>query len=664
MTHLLGVDTGGTFTDAVVWCDETDHVLGTAKAPTTHDDLAHGIGAAIDGALNAAGVSPGSIGLVSLSTTLATNALVEGKGRRACLVLVGFDEDTLDRGGLREALGDDALIVGEGGHTSHGDEARQLAFDEILGAVEAVADDVEAFAVTSQFSVRNPAHEVALRDAIVGRTGRPVTCSHELSASLNGPKRGVTALLNARLVALIEDLLAAAAEMLAQREIDAPVMIVRGNGSLVSTEFVRGRPIETILSGPAASLLGAARLADVSDAIVSDIGGTTTDVAVVTGGRARPSADGAVVGGHQTMVEAVEIRTHGLGGDSEVRLRDRAVGPDLDLGPQRVVPIARLALSHGELVRHALERQLAAEPPGEFDGMFAWLAPRAPRGATTGRSDTAILERLSADPLPLDRLVRSRVDAAALRRLASKGLVQLAALTPTDAAHVIGRLDSLDGPAAELACAVFARKRDRHGDPLAADATAMASAVVDAVVGGTAGILLEAALAHDGLPTDAVEHPLVASSLGGHQGATRIDIGVALPVIALGAAAASYYPAAAEALGTTADVSDLAPVANALGAAVGHVRQEVRILVSAPRRGVFRVHAGGDPETLYALEDARARADELATERATAAAAAAGAVSIDVELRWDARSATIDGKDYFVEGTTTALAAGPPRVKN
>ena len=195
MTPLLGVDTGGTFTDAVVWCDETDHVLGTAKAPTTHDDLAHGIGAAIDGALNAAGVSPGSIGLVSLSTTLATNALVEGKGRRACLVLVGFDEDTLDRGGLREALGDDALIVGEGGHTSHGDEARPLAFDEILGAVEAVADDVEAFAVTSQFSVRNPAHEVALRDAIVGRTGRPVTCSHELSASLNGPKRGVTALL-------------------------------------------------------------------------------------------------------------------------------------------------------------------------------------------------------------------------------------------------------------------------------------------------------------------------------------------------------------------------------------------------------------------------------------------------------------------------------------
>ncbi|MEM7288744.1 MAG: hydantoinase/oxoprolinase family protein, partial [Actinomycetota bacterium] len=319
MTHLLGVDTGGTFTDAVIWCDDTERVLGSAKAPTTHDDLAAGIGQAIDGALADAGATAGSIALVSLSTTLATNALVEGKGRRACLVLVGFDEDALDRSGLREALGDDALIVGRGGHTSHGDEAAALDEDAILAAVEAVAEDVDAFAVTAQFSVRNPGHEMRLRDEILRRTDRPVTCSHELSAALNGPKRGVTALLNARLVALIEELLTAASSMLTSRGIDAPVMIVRGNGSLVSTSFVRGRPIETILSGPAASLLGAARLADTADAVVSDIGGTTTDVAVVTGGRPRPSPDGAVVGGHQTMVEAVEIRTHGLGGDSEVR---------------------------------------------------------------------------------------------------------------------------------------------------------------------------------------------------------------------------------------------------------------------------------------------------------------------------------------------------------
>ena len=663
MAHLLGVDTGGTFTDAVVWCDETERVLGSAKAPTSHHDLAVGIGAAIDAAMTAADVPAEAIDLVSLSTTLATNALVEGKGRRACLVLIGFDDDALDRAGLREALGDDALIVGAGGHSSHGDEVEPLALEEILRAVESVADEVEAFAVTSQFSVRNPAHEVELRDEIVRRTERPVTCSHELSAALNGPKRGVTALLNARLVALIDELLAAAAAMLHQRGIDAPVMIVRGNGSLVSTDFVRGRPIETILSGPAASLLGAARLADATDALVSDIGGTTTDVAVVTAGRPRPAPDGAVVGGHQTMVEAVEIRTHGLGGDSEVGLAERAVGPQLTLGPHRMVPVARLAGASPELVHETLRRQLAAETVGEFDGMFAWLTPRPPRGSTTAQSDAGVLSRLDDGPVAVDRVVRSRVDAVALRRLAAKGLVQLAGLTPTDAAAVLGHVDGLDTEAADLACTVFARRRDRHGDAIGRDARAMAEAVVDAVVRRTAEVLLEAALAHDGLSADTVGNALVTRALAGHVGAARVDVGVDRPIVALGAGAGTYYPAAAEILGTSAAVSDLAPVANALGAAVGQVRQDVSILVSAPRRGVYRIHTGGEPETLYELDEARARADLVASKRAAAAAVAAGAGAVDVEVAWVERSASVDGKDYFVEGTVTAVATGPPRLK-
>ena len=517
--------------------------------------------------------------------------------------------------------------------------------------------------MTAQFSVRNPSHEIAIRDAILRRCDRPVTCSHELSAALNGPKRGVTALLNARLVALIEELLAAADAMLAERAIDAPVMIVRGNGSLVSTDFVRGRPIETILSGPAASLLGAARLADTADAVVSDIGGTTTDVAVVSDGRPRPAPDGAVVGGHQTMVEAVEMRTHGLGGDSEVRLRDRAVGPDLQLGPQRVVPVSRLAEDHAELVIQTLTRQHAADIVGEFEAMFAWRAPIAPRGVTTGRSDAGLLDRLGHEPVAVDRLIRSRVDAGALRRLAAKGLVRIASVTPTDAALVLGHLDGAEQRAAELACAVFGRKKDRYGEAIAADATSMAQVIVDTVVRRTADVLLEAALAHDGLPPEAVDSDLVRAAMAGHTGSARLDIGLGRPVVALGASAATYYPAAAALLGATAHVSELAPVANALGAAVGQVRQEIGILVSAPRRGVFRIHTGDEPETLYDLDEARARADQVASERAEAIARAAGAVDITVELRWEHRSAMVDDKEYFVEGTATATAWGPPAMK-
>ncbi len=663
MTHLLGVDTGGTYTDAVVWCDDAERVLGSAKAPTTHDDLAHGIGQAIDGALGDAGVEATSIGLVSLSTTLATNALVEDKGRRACLILVGFDDDALERGGLREALADDELIVVPGGHTSHGDEAQPLDLDAVGRRIQAVAPSVDAFAVTAQFSVRNPAHEILISDLILDQTACAVTCSHELSASLNGPKRGVTALLNARLVALIDELLAAAGAMLRQRGVDAPVMIVRGDGGLVSTEFVRGRPIETILSGPAASILGAAALVGATDAVVSDIGGTTTDIAIVTDGMPRLGPDGAVVGGHHTMVEAVEMRTHGIGGDSEIGLADRAVGPQLTVGPQRVLPLARLALQHPELVHTTLQRQGAREPVGEFDGMFAWRSPRPPRGLASSRSDADLLERLVAQPSPVDGLVRSRVDVAALRRLVAKGLAHLAAVTPTDAAHVLGHQNDFDREAARLGCAVLARRKDRYGEPIAATADAMAQHVLDAVANRTAEALLEAAFAHDGIAATPATDPLVAAALGGSGRATRLDIGLAHPVIALGAGAGTHYPPVGRRLGTSVTVPELAPVANAIGAAVGRVVQQASILVSAPRRGVYRVHAGGEPETYFDLGEATARAKEAAAARAAGAAESAGAVDVEVTLTWDERSADIDGKAYFVEGTATARASGRPRVK-
>ena len=119
--YALGVDTGGTYTDAVVYDERAREIVAKAKSPTTHDELAIGIGRAIDAAVSDAAVDPSAIEMVALSTTLATNALVEGTGRPACLVTIGFDEDALDRGGLREAIGDDAVIVVGGGHNSHGD---------------------------------------------------------------------------------------------------------------------------------------------------------------------------------------------------------------------------------------------------------------------------------------------------------------------------------------------------------------------------------------------------------------------------------------------------------------------------------------------------------------------------------------------------------------
>ena len=195
-----------------------------------------------------------------------------------------------------------------------------------LAALEAalpeLAAGVSGFAVCAYFAVRNPAHEIAARDLIREKTGLPVTASHELSAKLGGPRRALTTLLNARLISMIDRLVAATEGFLEQRGIAAPLMVVRGDGALVSAAFARQRPIETILSGPAASLVGARHMTGLDEAVVSDIGGTTTDVAVLDKGRPRLDPEGATVGGFRTMVEAVAMRTFGLGGDSEVALED------------------------------------------------------------------------------------------------------------------------------------------------------------------------------------------------------------------------------------------------------------------------------------------------------------------------------------------------------
>jgi N-methylhydantoinase A/oxoprolinase/acetone carboxylase beta subunit len=290
---LLGIDTGGTYTDAALYDEATRTVVAKAKSPTTHHELSIGICGAIDAVLALAEVAPERIELVSLSTTLATNALVEGKGRPVGAVIIGFDGDVLERAGLGEALGPDPAVILAGGHDPHGGAVAPLDTERLAVEVAAVASRVEAFAVTAQFSVRNPEHELAAAEVIREVTGKPVTLSHHLSARLNGPKRAVTAVLNARLISIIDGLVRTTEQALLDRGVHAPLMVVRGDGSLVSAAFVRERPIETILSGPAASLVGAAHLTALDDAIISDIGGTTTDIAVLRDGIPAVSPEGA-----------------------------------------------------------------------------------------------------------------------------------------------------------------------------------------------------------------------------------------------------------------------------------------------------------------------------------------------------------------------------------
>ena len=343
MTLVIGLDTGGTYTDAALLDTATGTVRATGKSLTTRDDLSIGVGGAIRRVLEDFDGSAADIGLVSLSTTLATNAVVEGVGGRVSLLMIGFDETSLQRADLARALGQDPVFFINGGHAADGAPQAQLDEAAIREAVNATEGEVSAYAVAGHFATRNPAHESRTRDLLRDLTGAPVTCSHELSSSLGGPRRALTAVLNARLINLLDRLVAATEGIMADEGLSCQLMVVKGDGSLLESGYARSRPVETVLSGPAASLAGAAFLAGTRTAMVADIGGTTTDIALLQNGAPRLKPDGALVGGWQTMVEAADIRTCGLGGDSEVTPVGRGTTGGLTLGPRRAVPLSLLA---------------------------------------------------------------------------------------------------------------------------------------------------------------------------------------------------------------------------------------------------------------------------------------------------------------------------------
>lgn len=661
MPFSLGIDTGGTFTDAVLF-DPDQGVVAAAKRLTTKHDLALGIGAAIDAVM---AQRPAEIGFVGLSTTLATNAVVEGQGSPACLILIGYPEAALDRAGLREAIGADPVVAIAGGHQPSGEEQAPLDLEAAHAAILRHAPAVGAFAVAGYFAVRNPAHEQAVRDLVHDLTDRPVTCGHELTSGLDAPRRALTALLNARLIPLTDTLVRAVRGRLDARGIAAPLMVVKGDGSLVSDRFALARPVETVLSGPAASVVGARWLTDLDDCFVSDIGGTTTDIAVLKDGRPLLNREGAQVGGWRTMVEAVEIRTFGLGGDSEVRVEP---GHGLAIGPRRSMPLSLLVHQHPDLLA-VLRRQAERAEWTSLDGRFALRLRALDTGADTlPAPERRIWEALADRPQPLEAVLASHLLDRPLERLVARGLVILSGFTPTDAAHVLGLHDGWSQEAARLGAALWARRPAEPGWAPPPDADGVARAVLERLTADSALALVEAALARDGVPEPAREArgllPRRAVAGAAREPALlRPALTLDLPLVGIGASAATYYPEVARRLGTGSLVPAHAGVANAVGAVASGVLQRATVTITAPEEGRFRVHAPDGIRSFDSLEAAATHAGAEARGRAEALAREAGGRDIGVTVaRADRVVAMPGGLDLFVESTITATAAGRPRV--
>jgi N-methylhydantoinase A/oxoprolinase/acetone carboxylase beta subunit len=660
----LGIDTGGTYTDAVI-LDGDDVVVAAAKALTTPGDLHAGIAAAVTAVL--AGQPPalaGDIKLVGLSTTLATNALVEGRGGDVGLVMIGLGPESLARGGLRAAVGRAPVAFIDGGHDALGAERRPLDLPALDLAIERMRGMVAGIAVTGAFAVRNPAHEQQAAGRIVARTGLPVTLSSELTSRLDAPGRALTTFINARLIPSIARLVAAVERLLAELEIAAPLMVVRGDGALMAATVAKTRPIETVLSGPAASVVGAAHLCRLDRAVVSDVGGTTTDTAILDAGRPRLAKAGAVVGGHRTMVEAIDLVTTGLGGDSEV---GRTADGGLSVGPRRVVPLALLA-HHHPAVLGALESEIERGVSRAGDARFALRLDGPSDDPSASRSQARLLALLEDGPRSLEVVVDREHLAIPLDALCRQGRVVIAGFTPSDAAHVLGLQTGWSTAAAQLGARLEARKRVALEGAETPEPVAFARMVLEMARAASARALVSATWEASGGSVQSLEALLEAAPfanvLEGRPAAGPLALALALdrPVVAVGGPAALLYEGVPERLGSWLVLPPHYQFCNAIGAVVGDVVRHVDRIGARMSEDRLTLYLGDQVKELADVDAARAALEGDAREAAATAALEAGAIAPVVTVSIEEDRATLaGGQEIVTEIRVRATAMGRPR---
>jgi N-methylhydantoinase A/oxoprolinase/acetone carboxylase beta subunit len=658
---VLGIDTGGTYTDAVL-LDDKHGVLGKAKALTTKFDLSVGIRGALEALLTD---PPPEIIAVSLSTTLATNAVVEGQGSSICLILIGYDPYVLRDAGLERILNHEDIVFIQGGHTPHGEEQAPLDIDKARQAILAYKSRVAAFAISGYFGVRNPTHELQVQRLVREITTLPVTCGHELTTRLHAPYRALTVALNARLIPLLQQLIIAVQDTLAYLGILAPLMVVKGDGSLINARMALERPLETILSGPAASVIGARHLTNADNVFVVDMGGTTTDIAALRGGQPVLNLNGAWVGGWQTMVEAIDDRTIGLGGDSEVRIDEDG---ELCVGPRRVIPLSLLAQDYPTVV-DVLQRQdkdsMGSCAADQYLGRFIMRQrPLENERNNLTLTQREIWEILSDGPAPLSQILGSVKYPPLYHRLIDemigRGLIVASAFTPTDAVHVLGQYECGSLEAAKLGAALWATQ-------LNADVEQFCESVVIRVVEELGRAVIASALAEEGGLTlssqDQVGRLLVDRALAADdKGIISVAVSIKRPLVAIGAPVATYLPAVASKLGMNLHIPEHSEVASAVGAVAGEIVQIVRILIR-PLNGatVYRVHLPSEPRDFPRLEEAVVCAQDASRQLAMDRANRAGASVVDVQIERHDRTIKGGGgwlEEIYLETEVIATAFG------
>ena len=658
----LGFDTGGTYTDAVLMDMNTNKVLQKSKALTTRDDLSVGIRNSLIG-FNKNTLK--GVEMVSLSSTLATNSIVEGKGCRVGLICVGEE--------FEMSIPVDVHTTVGGGHDLTGNQVNELDIKKAKEFMVSLKGKVDGLALNSYLSVRNPEHELRLKELAKEILDVPVVCGHELSSSLGFHERTVTSVMNSRLIPIIKDLIGSVKKVMSEYGITAPLMIVKGDGSIMSEDVALERPIETILSGPAASLIGAKMLTGKNDAIVMDMGGTTLDIGVLRNGHPRLEKEGAMIGGRRTRVMAAEISTSGIGGDSRIIVN----GNRFMLEPLRVVPLCIAASQWPQLLPRLKE---IAETRSRFspesmdvknivqDTEF-FVKLKDLSNVLLSNEDKALLELISKEPLSLKE-AGTKLNVHPFSFNASKmeelGMIQRIGLTPTDLLHAEGSYVEYDKNASEYAVTHQSKKMNMSEKEFIGFAK---TKVIDKL----AEELLRKLFFEETntFRIDTVGLDLMRKSISGKEGFDySCSIKLNKPLIGIGAPVMAWLPQVAVKFDTELLLPEHSEIGNAVGAVTGSIVESMEILIK-PAVGE---NALDDPSCILFAPFGRIEFEKLSEaelyavseggKHVSARAQKAGADHVEIHSeKLEKKVCLGEGYDgrVLIETIMTVTAVGKPR---
>lgn len=660
MTIGLGIDTGGTYTDGVLMDMESKEILGWSKALTTRDDLTKGISETIR-KLDLDLLK--KVSLVSLSSTLATNTVVEGKGCRVGVLCIGREYD--------ESTPANEYAFVSGSHDLDGNETAPLDENTCIRALNNMNGKIDAVAISGYLSIRNPEHEERVAELTKKILNVPAICGHELSKGLGFNERTTTAIMNARLIPVIANLILSVRSSLDSFGITAPLMIVKGDGSVMNSDTAVSRPVETILSGPASSIMGARAITGELDAIVIDMGGTTTDIGVLRNGYPRLEKEGAIIEGRRTRVLAASVSTFGIGGDSRIVVN----GTKTLLTPIRAMPICIAAIKwprikkdleklkdmkptvasesvNVEQMRQDTEFFVSARPYSteillDFEKKFLNIIHDNPMGLKEGEATLGVTGL-----------------AFSISKMERLGLLTRIGVTPTDILHAEGTYMEYDGEASTMAVNYLSVKTRM-------DTAAFISMVKDMVVYKIAKSLMDDLIMEESnaVPRDPVSLEIVKKAITGQAGIDYgVSIGINKPIIGIGAPVSAWLPQIASIFGTKLIISEKSEVGNAIGAISGSVTVTETVLIR-PITG----NISANPQCIVftdrgkfkfeSLDDAMNFAKKECSQTAIRKAKTAGArnVSTDFSVRkktyhneWE------DSSEALLEAIVEVRATGKP----